>query len=101
VLAVTFYLLATHCPFKSPKLSMPVDFLVFFAAAGVCTWLATYIAITFGLSIESATHVPGFKDAVALRVFPFTAATLVGVLGAIQCRISRRKEPGTATAPSQ
>ena len=80
VLAGTFYALATHCPFDTPKLNALLDFAVFSTTACVCIWLATLVAIAFGLDVAELAQVPEFSDEVALRVFPWTAVALVGAL---------------------
>lgn len=89
---ITFYLLATRSFLQSKWQAGILDFIVFAVVAGVCTWLSTYVATGFGLDIATAAQAPAFDNAVALRVFPVTAAVLVGVVGALQCSISRRTE---------
>ena len=92
VVAVAFYLLASR-QFVDSKLRAAVDdFCVFAIVAGTCTWFATYIATgpALNLDIAKMSNVSAFTNDIAKQVFPFTAAVLVGSVGAFHCWISRR-----------
>ena len=70
-----------------------VDFLSFAMVTGLAILLATHIAILYGLDIAGESGDAGFDNAVAMWVFPFTAALLAGILGTLQCNMSRQSVP--------
>lgn len=92
VVAVLFYLLATRRFFRSTGLQVAFDLGVFAAVAGFVTWCATKIAFHFELSIPEVSKIDEFTNDIALRVFPATSAVLIGVVGTLQCLISRPRD---------
>lgn len=90
VVALVFYFLTAHPLVRSGRGQGILDLAVFAVVAGGSTWFATHVAIDFGLSIPEMSRVPEFTNEIALSVFSVTAAVLVGVVGALQCHISRR-----------
>jgi hypothetical protein len=92
VVAVLFYILATRRYFGSRGLQAAFDFAVFAGVAGFVTWCATTIAFHFDLSIPEVSKIPEFTNRVARRVFPATSAVLIGVVGMLQCLISRPRD---------
>jgi len=87
--ALIFYWLASRRLVQSRFLEITLDFMVFALVAGIGTWFSTVLAIKAGLSIPDMSGVPAFTKEIALWVFPITSAALLGIVGALQCRISR------------
>ena len=99
MLAITFSVVATHCPTQSRAKNAALDFFVFALIAGLTVWFATWVATRFGLNIAEVSNSYEFNNKIAIKVFPLTAAVLAGAMGVIQCAISRHliKEHALAT----
>lgn len=87
--ALLFYFLSTRHLFKSAWKDGFVDVIVFAAVAGGSSWFSTMVAYHAGMDVADLTRVAGFTNEVILIVSPVTHAVMVGVIGAIQCSISR------------
>ena len=91
VVALLFYFLSSRHLVKSKWQAASLDILVFSAAAGFISWFTTYVAVCAGMDVEKMTRIEGLTNDVVLVVSPITHALMVGVIGAIQCYISRTK----------
>lgn len=90
LVAVTFYFLASRHFVQSKWWEPALDFGVFAIVAGISTWFATFAAIGMQLDIGKMSGLSDINNDIALRVFPITSAVLIGLVGGLQCKLSRR-----------
>jgi hypothetical protein len=100
VVAVLFYFLSSRHLFKVQWIDAALDVVIFSVAAGIMAWLTAVVAIKAGLDIEITMKIDGITNEVLLVVSPVTHAVMVGVIGAIQCLISRASLMAPAEAES-
>jgi hypothetical protein len=89
VVALMFYFLSSRHIVGSTWIEALLDLIVFASAAGFCSWFAAMAAFQAGMDVEITMNVQGLTNDVVLIVSPVTHALMVGIIGAIQCSISR------------
>ncbi len=87
--ALLFFILSSRRLTGSKWLDAVLDLGLFSAVAGFCSWLAATIAFHAGMDVAAMMRIDSLTNDVVLIVSPVTHAVMVGVIGAVQCSISR------------
>ena len=89
LVALLFYFLSARHLSSSRWLAALLDIVLFASLAASSTYLIVNVAFHTGMDFSAMTNIEALTHEVVLLVSVSTHAVMVGIVGAVQCSISR------------